>query len=446
VVLVSAAVVALASSGVSLAEVARAPVAPRLAEAVAIERIALPAGEKLTAVVEPLDGSIELRGARRAATLAAMLGGVVGQICPEVRLAGAAVVMRCRTRRLDARLVSGGGRLYLDIQELRGLPWREEADRLRVPYDPERVGLGGPCPGTTAEGRAECAFQQGDRAHAAIALRLALGPRRSLAALRLGDLALEAQDMASALSWFRQAGVSDDFGRLAAARLCELGGGCLGGSWKVVFTTSGLPEPLATEMELRTVRLIAYEGRLEEAARRLRRVIVDGGANGMCATSGSLFCRRLLLYLLTNADESAAETLDAYLSMPARDEGPLRFRLVAAAAERAAQAGAPVFGGNLLSASAAWVGEDALESHLLRAAELYVLGKDRARARVVLDYAESRLARRRLAAGRWAALRRETRPDAGPSSGLTTNELQITEGLLDVAGAYRTLARLRRAR
>ena len=101
--------------------------------------------------------------------------------------------------------------------------------------------------------------------------------------------------------------------------------------------------------------------------------------------------------------KNAEAALDVYLALPGWDQGPLAVELSQAAAELAARLGAPVFGGNLLAAAAPVVPAALRADHLLRAAELFLDGGDTARTRLVLEYAETRIAKRR--APRWAAVR-----------------------------------------
>jgi hypothetical protein len=61
------------------------------------------------------------------------------------------------------------------------------------------------------------------------------------------------------------AGRFGSYGRMAVARLCELGGSCLGELRKRTFDASMLPEPLHGEMLLRAARAHAYIGAVKES-------------------------------------------------------------------------------------------------------------------------------------------------------------------------------------
>src|SRR5205814_8938620 len=110
-----------------------------------------------------------LRVARGAAPLAARIARHAGMICPKVTIVDGGVELRCRTRRLDAVLGTEKGKTYLDIQELRGLPWRPgPAGPPPFFYEPYASGLGGRCPGDTPAARGECALRAGNLLQAAI--------------------------------------------------------------------------------------------------------------------------------------------------------------------------------------------------------------------------------------------------------------------------------------
>src|SRR5581483_1959619 len=216
------------------------------------ERIELPrpaAAIRLTA--EPLAARFQLRAARGAASLVARVASHAGAICPKVVVIDGGVELRCRTRRFAAALSSEGGKTFLDIQELRGLPWREgPAGPPSFLYEPVKSGIGGPCPGDTGAARGECALKEGHQLEAAIQLRGAIeSSQKQHAMVRLGDLALATGDPTTAMGWYRRVGVIGVYGRLARARMCELEGGCLGSTAAVkrVFETAGLPEPMRAD-------------------------------------------------------------------------------------------------------------------------------------------------------------------------------------------------------
>jgi tetratricopeptide (TPR) repeat protein len=421
----------------------------RFAAVASVERIALPASGIPEVVVEPLDATIELRGAAGARSLAQRISALVGQICPEVSARGGSVFLRCRTRRLDAAVVPTGGGTALEVRELRGLPFRGPANQLFLSYD---LGPKQSCPGTAPAARGECALAAGRKGEAAGLFRQALSSAdSSLAVLRLGDIALSAGDADTALAWYRRATGTDRFVRLAQARLCEVSGSCLDGpAAGPTFDGKGQDEATRMELTLRAARVAVFAGRPAEAVSHLVEVLA-APESGACDTVGQVFCRRVVLAVLHQSEgEGGPEAIDLYLALPDRAEGPLSLEMVRAAAELSARLHAPQFGGNLLAASASWVDgqPELLADHLLRASELYLMAGDRPRARVVYDYAETRFSRKRLTGARWSVVSRESRQlnegnAEAPGPALSAYEALAAEGARDVAAAYGALARAR---
>jgi hypothetical protein len=402
------------------------PQAVRVTTAAVAERIQLPhTRAPIELIVDPLSARLELRAGRDAAALAARVATHAGNICPKVIVKTTGVELRCRTRRFDASITTEGTKTYLDIQELRGLPWREgPGGPPFFHYEPFRSGLGDACPGSTPGGRGECALLDKDRLQAAIQFRGAIeSGQKQVAMLRLGDLALGTGDPTTALGWYYRAGSLGVFGRVARARICEISGECLGSTEAVkrVFDAAGLPEPLRADLHIRAVRAEAFEGRFESAIHLLSAQIEIAGAGSLCREGGEVICRRVILEVMrqgvavpTEGDGNASSTgerlktgeqaLDAYLSLGGWDKGPLAVELSQAAAELASRLGAPVFGGNILAAVAPEVPADDLSDHLLRAAELFLDGDDPARTQLVMEYAQTRFVKRTSA--RWKAVQR----------------------------------------
>jgi hypothetical protein len=228
-----------------------------------VERLPLPRLRgSLDVAVDPLRSTITISAPKDLGALAAKVSGNLGSVCPRWEVVNGRVLLRCRTNRLQASRVEVGGKSFIDIQELRGLPRVGDEQRLDVFYDPGKIGAGGPCPGTSPAGRGECAFRDGQWKEAEVQFRLGLESYdRPMSALRLGDLAARRGDYnAAALMWNR-AGTLGPFGRLAAARLCELRGGCMEGKAKGLFEGGELKEPMRTELALRAARVDAFAGR-----------------------------------------------------------------------------------------------------------------------------------------------------------------------------------------
>jgi hypothetical protein len=424
----------------------------RLALIVAAERVPLPVAVKpADFVLEPLTASIELRRINNAKAVAQRMALSAGQICPTVEAFGTTVVLRCRTKRLDARLATDRGKLFVEIEQLRGLPFRLESDRLDMFYDPQSVGFGGPCPGTMFAGRAECALRDGRVEEATALFRQALGsaPQASFAGTRLGDLALASGDIAGAINFYRRSSFGDSFGRVAASRLCELEGSCLDNekAQERLFNGKDQPEPIRSEMLLRAARAAIFLERLEDAGKLLSEA-VDNRSSGACTELGQLLCRRILLTVLqrTTGHDIGAQAVETWLALPDKYQGPLSMPLVRAVAEKAAEIGAPVFGANLMAANATSAEGPGLGEHLLRTSEMYLQAGDLVRARVVVDYADTRAGKNNGFSGpRWAAVRNELRGGSGEDgrAALSAFDTLATDSARDVAKAYGTIARAR---
>jgi len=369
------------------------------------------------------------------------------QLCPLIERIGNRIILDCRTPRIEGRLDPNEGRPVLEIREVRGLPMSEDGDQIWVFYHPIALRLGSGCPGDTPAAKAECHFNAGRFTEAALEFRKCLqGDNRRLAQLRLGDIALRTGDPATAAGWYRMAGNYGIFGRMARARLCELGGTCLGELRKRVFDASLLPEPLHTEMLLRASRAAAYMGVVKESMAALLEAM--RGNPHVCEDATRSLCRRLVLFALKFPErEGAPEALEAYLSLPSRTEGFLAIDLVRAAAERSLDQGAPLFGANLLAASLPWVEAidvDAVGSHLLRSAEMYLAAKDLARARTLFEYADGRVGRKNMTGPRWAAV--TTAVGGIDAHAQRQHDQSVGGATRDVAGAYTTMSRSLRFR
>ncbi len=370
------------------------------------------------------------------------------QLCPYIHREPNTVVLQCRTPRIEARLDQTGGKPVLEIHEVRGLPLHEDGDQIWFFYHPIALHFGSACPGDTTPARGECHFKAGRFTEAALEFRKALtGEYRRLASLRLGDISLRTGDATTAAGWYRMAGRFGSYGRLATARLCEMGGGCLGEMRKRVFDATLLPEPLHSEMLLRGARAHAYIGAVKDSMSAL---IEAMRANPrVCDDDTRVLCRRLVLFALKFPDlDGAVETVEAYMALPGRTEGFLAIEMVRAAAEKCLAIGAPLFAGNLLAASVPWVegtDVDAIGDHLLRSAEMYLVAQDSARARTLYEYADGRIGRKRLTGPRWAAVAAATLGVDG-HGGIQADEAEAAQAARDLAAAYTAMSRSLRAR
>jgi hypothetical protein len=409
----------------------------------AAERLPLPPFHgPATLMVDPLRARIELR-VTDAVRIAAQLRPMLGALCPIAETAPGVVVLRCRTRRLDAQLTNEGGRSFLDIRALRGLPFRGPEQQLAPFYDPARLATGDGCPGSTPASRGECALADGRPNEAALQFHLALGTtQHAWAAVRLGDLAFKAGDVSGALQLYQKAGTSGPFARLALLRACEITGACLSEPGSMAFSTVTSPEPLATEVTLRAARADTFEGRVGPALGRIAAVLGAKTSQPFCDEIGLLFCRRLVVDLLERSDaQTGRKAIEVYLTLPRRLEGPMVLELATAAAERSAALGAPVFGGNIMTSVFSAVDPEGMRGYLLRTAELYAQGHDDARAHLVLEYAESRFVDRQISDARWVALRARLKSGEGAGRRLTPDEAHRFEDLVGLVTEDLTAAR-----
>jgi len=424
------------------------PEPERVTTVASVERLPLAVPvNKVVLSVDSLAMNIMLTTTSDARAIQQRLLASNPQLCPFIDRIDNTVIINCRTPRIEARLDSNGGRPVLEIREVRGLPLNEDGDQIWFFYHPIALRLGSGCPGDTPASRGECHFKAGRFSEAAVEYRKALpGEQRRLAELRLGDISLRTGDPATAAGWYRMAGRYGSYGRMATSRLCELGGTCLGELRKRTFDASLLPEPLHTEMLLRSARAAAYMGAVKESMTSLLDAMRSDPH--MCDSESRVLCRRIVLFALKFPDQDgAAEALEVYLGLPSRTEGFLAIEMVRAAAEKALDLGAALFGGNLLAASVPWVEAldvDALSDHILRAAEMYLASKDLARARTLFEYADGRVGRRRMAGPRWAAV--TTAVGGIDAHSRRASDLAVTQAARDVAEAYTALSRSLRFR
>lgn len=387
---------------------------PPLALTVEAERVTLPASAA-GAQLEPRPFVREWVlhvPAAAAKPLARRLAGA-SRLCPIVKSAPGQVLLRCVTPRMRATVLRTPSGTVLDLYRLKVPPWRPEEDGPPlVPFDVAQLGLGS-CPGKTAEIQGECALAAGDletaRSFFEEAARSGPAP---LAELRLGDLALRDDEPDEAVAHWRRARTEAPWGRLAAARLCELEPACLASSVsEPIHDPLAAAGPLAPDLVLRRAWLRAMSGELAAAARQL----VAEEPDGACA--GALtWCRHVLLAALGRPPPEGTEALGAYLDLAGRRDGPLALELLRAAALQAERAGAPVFAANLLGSATGKVRDAELEEHLNRVASLYLAGGDRARAEEIVRFAGSRLGAAALRAPAWRDIRRTLRvPRRGPA-------------------------------
>lgn len=329
-------------------------------------------------------------------------------LCAGARVAGGSVSLECRTARLRVSLGTRTTQAVLELYALTVPTWRDDEEGPPVvPLDAARVARG-PCPGATPEGRGECHLAAGRREEARAAFEAARGSAH--AELRLGDLALAADDPMAAVRHWRAAKLEAPWGRLAMARLCELEPSCLDGPERAaVFNTAEVDVAVRSDLALRAIRLEALSGDLLGAAHD---VAAESRGGGACRGAGARWCRHLLLMALRLPLPEGADALATWVELPQRTEGPLALELALAAAEQAEAAGAPLFAANLLASVAGAIAPGALPAHLQRTTRLFLAAHDRARADEILTFARTRVSPAEWAGPTWSGLRKAIRAQA----------------------------------
>ena len=287
--------------------------------------------------------------------------------------------MKCRSRKLDAKVIVNKGRRLLEIREIRGIPWSGQHDPPPYPFYPKTFvnAKEEACPGTTPIMQAECLLFE-DKLQAAVELyrqaydNLWVG----WAAFRLGDMAYRHGEGAKAAGWYLRVPQNSPFSRIAKVRLCEMIGDCFFDKTKrlKVFATLGVPEPMRTEIELRHWRVMAYLGEAAEGAIDLSKRVVDEKRPKTCLSTAAL-CRRIFMAGFDKAtDEQKIELLRGYVSLPDINNGPLAWPAARKAAMTATAIGAPSFAAKILAAVTQEVPDEELEEHLLDIAHLLSSG------------------------------------------------------------------------
>jgi hypothetical protein len=332
------------------------------------------------------------------------------RICPEVNASKDGVVLRCTTSRTRVSIVKDAAGTGLLVHRLSVPSWRpEDQGPPLVAFDLERLNLGR-CPGQTPELQGECKLAAGDlvAAKALFEQGVKEGPA-PLAHLRLGDLALLDDDPDAAAAHWRMARTEAPWGRLAAARLCELEPRCLGSqAFEAVYDSLAVEHTLRPDLVLRRARMACFDGDLVNTARLLS---AESGPGGACQ-GAMAWCRGIILLALQVTPPGGIEALTAYLDLHARTDGPLALELAQAAASQAERAGAPVFAANLLASITGTIPDEDLDPHLRRVAALYLQGRDRVRADEIVRYARSKLGEAAMKNPGWAALRKAVRAGA----------------------------------
>jgi len=399
-----------------------------------VERIRLPA-QHLSVRADLWRSELELTSELPPQTLLRAFPKGAARSCPKRVIKVHVLVLRCDSSRVQATV--RGSQLELTLA--RGLPWKNlGAPALSWHYPPERFGLGSACPaGSTDEGRLECRIAVGaTNEQVTQALQGMTGP---MASLREGDLALSRNDVTSALAAYERVGRTGLIARLARVRLCEISGGCVGGSEEnSTFDTNVLPEPARTELELRHVRTLTLWGQRSRAAALLNARMADRTRDDACRLWPEV-CDGVITSALNEADlELQALGLEMFLRRP---QSNAALRLTRQASDAAARLGAPGFAANLLASASDSAPRDELEAHLRRVIELYELARDPVRAAVVREYARTVIAHRTFGSVR--ALPLETEPPPASMNPQMKVLYDDVKRELELAKAVGTVSRAR---
>jgi len=411
---------------------------PPLALTVLQERVRLPV-DAVRVSSSPFERSVVVELPRSASPAAVALRlKFSSRICPDVDPGASSIVFRCTTPNVRASLSHAGGVGIVDLAQTSVPPWRpaEEGPPLAV-LDPAALGLE-PCPGTSQESLGECALAAGDAAgaHRHFEAAAKAGPS-PLAEMRLGDLALAADDPDAAVAHWVKARNDSRLERLISIRFCELEPHCLGGESEATLYDAKAAGPgLRNEVILRRLRLRALRGDVVGAAGE---AVLESRGDGACATSPR-FCRHLLEVALRLPPPEGTEALGVYLETPHRLEGAEALPLARAAAAQSRAAGAPLWAANLLASLTGRVTPAEQGAHLLLVAQLYVEGGDRIRADEILRFARTRLTKAEMASPGWTgvaqALKRPGRAARAAPAVVTTSvdtDLAAARAALDSA-------------
>jgi hypothetical protein len=412
------------------------------------ERLVLPKlRSPIKVEVSPFSHTIRLTAKGQIPALARAMREMPSVLCPQMEVTLSAVLLQCKTTLLDVSLSEGRRPRFLDIRQLRGLPYRVGHGGFPlVGYPPEKILLGGPCPGTTPNGKGECRLMAGDRKGARDfyiqALHTVDWP---FAALRLGDLALAEENPATALAWYDRASGLGGYGRLATLRLCELKGTCDSKEHALVFESFGLPNYLKLEVDIRAARYQAFKERMGLASALVLKSLGSHHRDTFDAKIVSLI-RQIDLAAFNSGEIDEQEVALAVYLWLRGIEDEMSVPLATSAAETAQRLGAPVFAGQLLASVTSKIPAPQLPDHLLRTAELYLDGEDRIRAGMIYDFAESRLRKATMATARWKAVWAATFPDR--KRGLTAPVVPTfpeSDSSSEIAAAVLALSRARSA-
>lgn len=358
------------------------------------EDILLPTKRRIRIEQDVFDATVTLR-TKGAGQIARLLSKSPSQLCPSFDADKKLVVLHCESRRVIVKVIKRKRKRYLRIERLRGVRPRGEGALPRISYvgGPSWLELQGRCPGKRTIIKAECLYVEGKRVSAARLFKEELhGEHAALAALRLGDISREAGRFQLALGWYRQAGRTGPFARVAMARRCSLLGGCFDVSRDArtysPLDPAALPGAIRDEVILTGAQVLLFDDRPREAALHLLDVGMAGATGNPCRLAKTL-CAKIAREVLRKSQfEPDPLALAFYYALPGRTDAKDAVEMARLASSAAATYGAPATAAHLLAASTSRVKRRELPAHLEDTARLYLEGNDTARARAVVAFAD----------------------------------------------------------
>lgn len=358
------------------------------------EDILLPTKRRIRIDQDVFDATVTLR-TKGAARIARMLSESPSQLCPSFDADKRLVVLHCESRRVVIKVIKRKRKRYLRIERLRGVRPRGEGALPRISYvgGPSWLGLQGSCPGKRPIIKAECLYKDGKRVAAARLFKEQLhGEHAALAALRLGDISRASGRLQLALGWYRQAGRTGPFARVAMARRCSLLGGCFDVTRDArtfsPLDSAALPGAIRDEVILTGAQVLLFEDRPREAALHLLDEGMTGTTGNPCRLAKTL-CAKIAREVLRKSQfEPDPMALTFYYALPARAAAADAVEMARLASDAAATYGAPATAAHLLAAATSRVKRRQLPRHLEDTARLYLEGNDTARARAVMAFAD----------------------------------------------------------
>ncbi len=358
------------------------------------EDIRLPTKRRVRVRQDVFDATVTLR-TKAASRIAKQLLKTPSALCPSIDANKRVVVLHCDSRRVVVKVIKRKGKQWLRIERLRGVRPRGPGALPRITYEagPGWLELNAVCPGKRPIIRAECHFKSGRRIKAARLFKEELhGEHAALAALRLGDISREAGRLNLALGWYRQAGRTGPFARIAMARRCSLTGSCDDISRDArkfsALDPAALPPVMRDEVILTKAQVLLFEDRPKDAALYLLDTGMATPQTNPCRLAEELCAKIAREVLRAGQLDPDPTALAFYYALPNRAGGVDAEEMASLASDAAATFGAPSAAAHLLAAVTGRVKQRRIARHLEKTAALYLDGGDIARARAVIAFAD----------------------------------------------------------